>query len=99
MSRLLSIDEIQRRITPICVRYGVKALYLFASYARGEATEKSDMDFWIERGGIEDLFTLSAFRLELVEVLGCSVDIVSTLPNINRFIENLKRDEVKLYAA
>ena len=70
MSRLLSIDEIQRRITPICVRYGVKALYLFGSYARGEATEKSDMDFRIERGGIEDLFTLSAFRLELVEVLG-----------------------------
>ncbi len=99
MSRLLSIDEIQRRITPICVRYGVKALYLFGSYARGEATEKSDMDFRIERGGIEDLFTLSAFRMELVEALGCSVDIVSTLPNINRFVENLKRDEVKLYAA
>ncbi|MBO6210611.1 MAG: nucleotidyltransferase domain-containing protein, partial [Schwartzia sp.] len=46
---MLTIDRIKRMIQPICEKYGVERLFLFGSYARNEATEKSDVDFRIDR--------------------------------------------------
>ena len=34
---IYSIYEIQQRIAPVAKQYGVKAVFLFGSYARGEA--------------------------------------------------------------
>ncbi len=96
---MLTIAEIQKIITPICVKYGVKELYLFGSYARQEATNTSDIDIRINAGNVKDLFTLSAFRIDLVAALGLEVDIVSTLPISSKFQKSLKTDEVLLYAA
>ncbi len=39
---IYSIHEIQQRIAPVVKQYGVKAVFLFGSYARGEAREDSD---------------------------------------------------------
>ena len=39
-----SIEEIRQRIEPVAKKYGVSMIWLFGSYARGEATEKSDID-------------------------------------------------------
>ena len=44
---ILTMDEIRERVRPICEAYKVKKLFLFGSYARGEATEESDVDFHI----------------------------------------------------
>ena len=43
---IYSIHEIQQRIAPVAKQYGVKAVFLFGSYARGEAREDSDIDLW-----------------------------------------------------
>lgn len=96
---MLTIEKIKEIITPICKKYGVKRAYLFGSYARNEATEKSDVDIRIESGKIRGLFQLSGFRLDLVETLGTEVDLLSVLPDpqFKRFRENLKRDEILLY--
>ncbi len=96
---MLTIKKIKEIITPICKKYGVKRAYLFGSYARNEATEKSDVDIRIESGKIRGLFQLSGFRLDLVEALGTEVDLLSVLPDpqFKRFRENLKRDEILLY--
>ncbi len=96
---MLTISQIKKIIAPICKRYGVKAVYLFGSYARGEAGENSDVDIRIEPGDIDDLFKLSAFRQDLVESLQYEVDIVSKLPEDDVFRRELARDEVLLYAA
>ena len=37
---IYSIYEIQQRIAPVAKQYGVKAVFLFGSYARGEAREE-----------------------------------------------------------
>ena len=42
--KIYTIDEIRRIAAPIAARHGVAALYLFGSYARGEATPESDLD-------------------------------------------------------
>lgn len=45
---MLSIAAIRDRITPVCQKYPIRKVYLFGSYARGNATEKSDVDLRIE---------------------------------------------------
>lgn len=42
------IEEIAERVRPIAERYGVGKIYLFGSYARGEATEESDIDLLVD---------------------------------------------------
>ena len=43
--KILSTNEIAARVRPIAEKYRVQAVYLFGSYARGEADETSDLDF------------------------------------------------------
>ena len=45
---IYTAGEIRRRITPVAVRYRLKAVYLFGSYVRGEATDESDIDLLID---------------------------------------------------
>ena len=40
---LLTIPAVKERIAPVCKAHGVAKVYLFGSYARGEATEESDV--------------------------------------------------------
>lgn len=47
---ILTIGEIKRLIKPIAVKYKVKEIYLFGSYARGDANESSDIDFLVFGG-------------------------------------------------
>lgn len=45
---IYTAEEIRRRITPVAVRYRLKVVYLFGSYARGEATDENDIDLLID---------------------------------------------------
>ena len=54
---MLSIPRIRECIAPICKKYPIRKAYLFGSYARGNATEKSDVDLRIE-GDIKSFFML-----------------------------------------
>ena len=58
--KVYTIDEIRAIATPIAKSHGVAALYLFGSYARGDATSESDLDFRIEKGQIRTLFQLGS---------------------------------------
>ena len=72
------IDEIRKAITPIAYSYGVKRLYLFGSYAKGTANEKSDIDILVEKGKPMSLLKLSGMRQMLQEALNLSVDLITT---------------------
>jgi len=39
-----SISNIKEKVAPICSEWGIEKLLLFGSYAKGEATEESDID-------------------------------------------------------
>ena len=45
---IYTAEEIRRCITPVAVRYRLKAVYLFGSHTRGEATDESDIDLLID---------------------------------------------------
>lgn len=55
--------------------FAVKALFLFGSVARDEATAKSDVDFLVEFERPVGLFTFLGLQDYLEELLGCSVDL------------------------
>ena len=44
---LLTIEKIHKICAPLFEKYGVKYAYLFGSYAKGKATERSDVDLLI----------------------------------------------------
>ena len=94
-----TVDEIREIVIPICKRHGVAVLYLFGSYARGEATSESDVDFLMDGGEIRSLYQLAAFRLDLEEALGKQVDLLTLGHNDQMFIRKIRKDEVKIYAA
>ncbi len=53
--KVYSIEEIKRIVTPIALKYDVDRVFLFGSYARGEAHEQSDLDFIIDKGRLKGL--------------------------------------------
>ncbi len=47
---ILTLETITEIVKPIASKYQVEAIYLFGSYARGEAKENSDLDFLVFGG-------------------------------------------------
>ena len=72
---VLTLETITEIVKPIALKYQVEAVYLFGSYARGEATEDSDLDFLV-LGGKEFKKTLIfALAEELREAFEKTVDV------------------------
>lgn len=44
--KVLTLKKIKETIKPILNSYGIKDIYLFGSYARGEANSQSDIDIY-----------------------------------------------------
>ena len=97
--KIYTVDEIRAIAVPIARKHGVASLYLFGSYARGEANVDSDIDFLMDGGEISSLYRLSAFRLELEDALGKPVDLLTLGHNDQGFIQKIRKDEVMIYAA
>jgi len=57
-------------------RYGVKEIGIFGSYARGEQTEKSDLDILVDFYELSDVFDLLRLERSLRRLLRCKVDVV-----------------------
>lgn len=72
---VLTLNDIAGLVQPIVKKYGVKELYLFGSYARGDANEDSDLDFLVFGGENFKLTMIFALAEELREVLKKDVDV------------------------
>ena len=96
--KVYSLDEIRSIAAPIAEQYGVAAMYLFGSYARGEATAASDLDFRIERGRIRSLFELSAMYNDLSEGFQKNLDLLSSQNIEPEFLAAIRPEEVLVYA-
>ena len=92
-----TVSEIKELSVPIAKEYGVDSLSLFGSYARGEATSESDVDFYIDKGNIKGLLDFIGFIQDLEEKLKCHVDVVTTTIEDKKFLEMIKKDSVLLY--
>ena len=95
--KIYTIDEIKQIAAPIAEQHGVDALYLFGSYARGEATEGSDIDFRIEKGRIRSLYQLADFQIALEQGLDKELDVLTTPMLSEKFLKRVGSEEVLLY--
>lgn len=91
------ISEIQKIVVPIARSYGVKRIYLFGSYAKGTASEKSDVDLLVEKGKPMSLLKLSGMRQMVQEALNLSVDLVTTAGIEDDFRKEIAGTEILLY--
>ena len=92
-----TLDEIKEKTIPIAEKYGVSRMSLFGSYARGEATDESDVDVLINKGEIKGLIDLVDFINDLEQSLKWNVDIVKKSINNKKFLEKICKDEVLIY--
>ena len=95
---MLTQDEIREAVRTIASKYKIENVYLFGSYARGDATEDSDCDLRIVGGDIRSLFQLSGLYLDFKEALGKTVDLVITKNMTESFYDLIKDEEILIYA-
>ena len=93
-----TIDEIKESVTILAARYGADRIYLFGSYARGDANKDSDIDLRIDKGAIRGL-QMGGLAADLEDALGIPVDLVPTGSLDSKFLNSISDDEVLLYEA
>lgn len=94
---VLTIKQIKERILPILAKHNIHEVYLYGSYARGEAKNTSDVDIYCEAGDIKTFIDQGFLEEELEESLGKKVDILFIGTSLNDFFkEQLEEDKIKL---
>ena len=102
-----SINEIKERITPVALKYRLPAVYLFGSYARGEATDESDVDIMVDTTGTEvrGIFALGGLHEDFSDAIVKPVDLITTngleQEDTKRrspwMVESVNKDKVRIY--
>ena len=106
---IYSVEDISRIVSPIAKRYGLRAVYLFGSYARGTATADSDIDLLIDTTGtqIKSLLQVASIYCDLEEALGKPVDLITVssleqraqMPSEEHFRKAVWDEKVGIYEA
>ena len=96
---MLSIEEIKSYVIPVVEKYPIERVILFGSYARGDASDKSDIDLIVESQGRlrnRKIFTLGG---ELLDALPVRVDVYDILEIVNpsAMYENIQKEGVVIY--
>ena len=77
-------------------RYGAHDVRLFGSLARGDATEASDVDLLVRFDPDRSLFDHGGLLMDLRDLLGCKVDVVSEGALQGRFGQIIRQEAIPL---
>jgi hypothetical protein len=77
MTRSEQIQLNREDIIRLAKRYGVTEMRVFGSVARGEDTPESDIDFLVDMEPGRSLFDLGGLLVDLENLLGCKVDVLT----------------------
>lgn len=97
---MVTLQEIQKSVSKVAETYPIKTCYLFGSYARGEATEASDVDLIIETTEDISYFTLVRMQTEIAKILHVPVDLKTrgALLQNPRFHNHIQQDLTKIFS-
>lgn len=94
---ILTLEQIQNTCVDVFQKYDIEYCYLFGSYAKGKATENSDVDLLIATpiSGMKFYDLVEAIR----EALHKKVDILNReqLNNNPQLINEILKDGIKIY--
>ncbi|MFV0560903.1 MAG: nucleotidyltransferase family protein [Enterococcus sp.] len=84
---ILTVKEIEQRVKPVAEKYEIPIVYIFGSYARNEASNKSDIDFLVSTKGLSEenrWLVYSDFFDDLKQAVEHDIDLVE----IEAFLES-----------
>jgi len=76
--------------------YGAFNVRVFGSVARGEADDKSDIDLLVDMEKGRSLLDLGGLLMDLQDMLGCDVDVVTEQGLRERIRERVLKEAVAL---
>lgn len=71
-----SISEIKNMITPVLERNNIKKAILFGSYAKMRASSVSDIDIFIDSGGILNGLNFFSVYNQIEDILNKKLDLI-----------------------
>lgn len=96
---IYSVDQIRNLFAPFFEEIRVERAVLFGSYARGDATEKSDIDIFLDSGGRLRGLEFLGFCEKLQEVAHKSVEVIEKyelIPN-SAIFQRIRVEGVVIY--
>ncbi len=90
------LKEKRQEILQIAAKHGAYNVRIFGSVARGEADEKSDVDILVELEPERSLFDLGGLLMDLENLLGRKVDVVTGRGLRKRIRERVLKEAVPL---
>jgi predicted nucleotidyltransferase len=77
LERARELRRHRRRLLDAACAHGVRKVRVFGSVARGDAEDRSDVDFLVDLAPGRTLLDLAAFRREAALALGTQVDVAT----------------------
>ncbi|MBS1689994.1 MAG: nucleotidyltransferase domain-containing protein [Bacteroidetes bacterium] len=95
---MLTIQQIQNAAAAYFKDKPVKEVYLFGSYARGEAKESSDVDLGIVLEDVRmSLWQYAGIAMGLENILDKKVDLINIKLMHSWVKRNFEREKVEIY--
>ena len=90
------LQDKRETILSLAARHGARNVRVFGSAARGDAGPDSDVDFLVDLDADRSLLDLGSLLMDLRELLGRDVDVV-TEPSLHWYIrDRILREAVPL---
>ena len=90
-------QEVKKIILNHLKDYQPVSVGIFGSFARGESTEKSDIDILVKFKIAPSLLTLIKLENELSDLLGIKVDLITTGAIKNKRVQkSIKKDLISI---
>ncbi|MGH2581265.1 MAG: nucleotidyltransferase family protein [Anaerolineales bacterium] len=89
-----ALKKNRQKIFQIAKRHGVYNIRVFGSAVTGDAKPESDIDLLVDLAEGQSLFDLGAFLVEVEQILGVPVDVV-TEKGLHWYIRDRVLEEAK----
>jgi predicted nucleotidyltransferase len=86
----------REEILQVAAKHGARRVRIFGSVARGEADAASDLDLLVEMEPGRSLLDLGGLLMELQDLLGCRVDVVTEKGLRERIRDRVLKEAVAL---
>ena len=93
-STIVNIEELKKIMLPVLKKYKVRRASLFGSVVTGNTKRDSDIDLLVELPLTASLLDLSGLKIDLEEVLGKKVDVL-TYNSLHPLLKNRILSEEK----
>ncbi|MGB2936749.1 MAG: nucleotidyltransferase family protein [Phycisphaerae bacterium] len=79
-----------------CAKHGARNVRIFGSVVRGEADDRSDLDVLVDMEPGRSLLDMGGLLMDLQELLGCRVDVVTERGLRQRIRDRVLQEAVPL---